>query len=190
MVEVRILRRGRPLGGDLLKLLDRHPGMGGADDLFPILLGERLHGLLVAGEDRVVGRGRRPLGMVRGQRLDAVDGEDRLTVDRMLDPETAILIEGGDAILDRDEPVVAFIGRRGDEVEDRLSGRAVVPGGQRIVLGGDRRRRPQARNDPGGRGGDDSAKNRAAAQHEITGRASVPLTRLVQPTRCSFLHDA
>ena len=37
--------------------------------------------------------------MIRGQHLDAVDGEDRLAVDRMLDPETAVLIEGGDAIL-------------------------------------------------------------------------------------------
>ena len=77
--------------------------------------------------------------MIRGQRLDPVDGEDRLAVDRMLDPETAVLVEGGDAILDRDEPVVAFIGRRGEEIEDRRPGGAVVPGGKRIVLGGGRR---------------------------------------------------
>ena len=39
-VEVRILGRGRPLGGDLLEVLDRHAGVGGADDLLPVLLGE------------------------------------------------------------------------------------------------------------------------------------------------------
>ena len=70
-----------------LELLDRHAGVGGADDLLPVLLGERRHRLLVAGEDRLVGRGRRPVRMIRGQRLDAVDGEDRLAIDRMLDPE-------------------------------------------------------------------------------------------------------
>ena len=74
-----------------------------------------------------------------------------------------------------------------------LFGGAVVPGGERSrprgrrgVLGGDRRRRPQAPSDPGSRGGDDSTENRATAQHEITGRASVPLRVFVQPIRRSF----
>ncbi|MNC90926.1 hypothetical protein D3C83_70850 [compost metagenome] len=69
-----------------------------------------------------------------GQRLDPVDGKDRLAIDRVLDPERAVLVEGGDAVGDGNEPVVAFVGCRGDEVEDRLPGRAVVPGRKPIVF--------------------------------------------------------
>ena len=55
-------------------------------------------------------------------------------VDRVLDPERAVLVEGGDALGRRHE-LRARRGRgRLDEVDDRLLGGAVVPGGQRVGL--------------------------------------------------------
>ena len=99
--------------------------------------------------------------MLRDQCLDPVDGDDGLAVDRMGRPETAILIEGGDAIGGRDKPIVAFAGCCSDEVEVCGPGGAVVPGGKPIVLGGDRHRRLQAPGNSSGRG-DDSAEQRAA----------------------------
>ena len=62
-----------------------------------------------------------------------VEREHRLRVERMLDPERAVLIEGGDAILGRHEARAASSWSRLHEGEDRLLGRAVVPGRQRII---------------------------------------------------------
>jgi hypothetical protein len=50
----------------------------------------------------------------------------------MLDPEGAVLIEGRDAIFDRDEAAAAAIGRRLHELQDRALRRPVVPGREGI----------------------------------------------------------
>ena len=65
------------------------------------------------------GSGRLPLGMLRRHRLDPVDREDELEVDRLLGPQRAVIVEGGDALGHRHE--VGAAGRRHPrhEVEDR-----------------------------------------------------------------------
>ena len=82
--------------------------------------------------------------MLGCQRHDPVEREHHLAVDRVLDPERAVLVEGGEPIRRRHEVRAARLGGGPDEVEDRLLGRAVVPGRQRVGLlrpGG--RRKPE-----------------------------------------------
>ena len=69
-----------------------------------------------------------------------VEREQALAVERMLDPGGAVLVEGGDAVLGRDEVRAALGGGLGDEVEDGLLRRAVVPGRQRVFLRRQRQR--------------------------------------------------
>src|SRR5262249_19797422 len=52
-------------------------------------------------------------------------------------PQSAVLIERGDALSRRHELRAALSGRRFHELDDRLLRRAVVPGGERISLGAD-----------------------------------------------------
>ena len=51
----------------------------------------------------------------------------------MLDPERAVLVEGGDAFLGRDKIRTASFGGGFDKVYDGLLRRAVVPLGERIL---------------------------------------------------------
>ena len=60
-----------------------------------------------------------------------------LEVHRLLGPERAVVVEGGDALGHRNEIRRSFGGHALDESNDRLFRRAVVPGRQRI--GGERR---------------------------------------------------
>jgi hypothetical protein len=75
-----------------------------------------------------------PLRMLRSERLDAIEDEGELEVDRLLGPERPVVVEGGDALLGRHELRAGAIGHRLDEREDALLGGAIVPGGQRIGL--------------------------------------------------------
>ena len=70
--------------------------------------------------------------MLGRQRHDPVEREHHLAVDRVLDPQRAVLVEGGEPVLGRHEVGAARFGGGADEIEDRLLGRAVVPGRQRI----------------------------------------------------------
>ena len=67
------------------------------------------------------------------ERHHPVEREHDLAVDRVLDPERAVLVEGGEPVLGRHEVGAAGLGGGVDEIEDRLLGRAVVPGRQRVV---------------------------------------------------------
>ena len=82
----------------------------------------------------------------------------------MLDPERAVLVEGRDALGGRDELGACSVGRRVDKLEDRLLGRAVVPGGQGsggLSLGGCRAKEFESRSQ--GRKRCERAEHRAAA---------------------------
>jgi hypothetical protein len=81
----------------------------------------RLPGLLVA--QRRVG-----LGHLREPPEDEVE----LDRHRLLAPQRAVVVEGGDPLLGR-EVVRAVTGHPGDELSDRPAGRRVVPGRQRFV---------------------------------------------------------
>jgi hypothetical protein len=94
--------------------------------------GQRLHVLVQDRLERLRGF---PFRMLRRHRLDAVDGECDLNVDRLFAPQCAVIIEGRDALLGRDEIGPALCRDTGDKIGDGFLDRAVVPGGQRVVLG-------------------------------------------------------
>ena len=73
-----------------------------------------------------------PLGMLRRERLHAVEREEQLEVHRLLGPERAVVVEGSDALGDRDEVGRAFLGDFLDEGDDGLLRSGVVPGRQRL----------------------------------------------------------
>src|SRR6185312_9000106 len=68
---------------------------------------------------------------------NALQAVHHLRVHRMLDPERAVLIEGGDALRRRHELRAPFGRRRLYELDNGLLGRAVVPGRQRVLRSGD-----------------------------------------------------
>ena len=101
-----------------------------------------------------------------GSRFDhsrhAIEAIEQLRIDRMLDPQGAVLIEGRDALLRRDEILARRIGRVAHEIQDRLFCRAVVPGGERLGALRPRRRAGNKRGQRRQRG--ERAEQPAAAQ--------------------------
>ena len=69
----------------------------------------------------------RPFRMLRRQRPDAVEDEERLEVHRLLGPEVAVVVERGNALGERDEVRRARLRDLGDELEDGPLRRTVVP---------------------------------------------------------------
>ena len=76
-----------------------------------------------------------PFGMLGGHLSDAVDGEVDLRVHGIFEPEGAVVVEGGDAVSDRNEVGAAFFGDALDEGDDVFLGGGVVPGGKGVRLG-------------------------------------------------------
>ena len=117
----------------LLELLGGHAGVRGHDDLerwpcsppasapFTSPLSSEANGSLSFHS-----------GMLRRERLHAVEREEELEIHRLLGPERAVVVEGGDALGERHEVRRAFRRDLRDEVDDGLLGRAVVPRGQRV----------------------------------------------------------
>ena len=70
--------------------------------------------------------------MLWRERLDAVEDEERLDVHRLLGPERAIVIEGGDALVGVNEIQAAFLGHPRDELEDGRLRLPLVPSGQNV----------------------------------------------------------
>jgi hypothetical protein len=94
---------------------------------------ERFHVVLEYGLERLpVG----PLGMLGSERPDAVDGKEELEVERLLGPQGAVVVEGGDALGLRHEVGAGRIGDSTDKIEDRRFGIPVIPGRQRIGRSG------------------------------------------------------
>ena len=79
------------------------------DDLDQRRLSAGQHGLQVALEKRLERLLVLPFGMLRRQRLDAVEGERELDVDRLLAPQRAVVVEHGDALGDGHEVGAAFL---------------------------------------------------------------------------------
>src|SRR5262249_23689554 len=64
---------------------------------------------------------------------DPLEAVDDLRVNRVLDPQRAVLVERRDALLRRHEFRVGAIGRGLNEMQDRLLRCPVIPRWQRIV---------------------------------------------------------
>ena len=128
-----MLRGGDPVLHDLLELLGGHAGVRGHDDLarwpcsppasapFTSPLSSEANGSFVL-----------PLGMLRRERLHAVEREEELEIHRLLGPERAVVVERGDALGGRHEVGRAFLRHLLDEGDDGFLRRAVVPRRQRI----------------------------------------------------------
>jgi hypothetical protein len=63
-----------------------------------------------------------PLGMIRRHRLDPIDGEQELEVERLLGPQRSVVVEDGDALGLGHEVGACRVGHPVHEVEDRVPG--------------------------------------------------------------------
>ena len=133
-VPAMVLGLVRPIGRDRVERLDRHPGMGREHDRLEVAQGELADRRAVAGQHGLERLLLLPLGMLGRQRHHPVEREHHLAVDRVLDPQRAVLVEGGEPVLERDEVRAAGLRGGTDQVEDSLLGRAGVPGRQRVGL--------------------------------------------------------
>jgi hypothetical protein len=70
--------------------------------------------------------------MLRRHSLDPIHGEDELRVDGLLDPQCAVVVEGGDAVFRSNEVGAARRSAAGNEVENAFLGGVLVPGRKRI----------------------------------------------------------
>ncbi len=74
-----------------------------------------------------------PLGMLRRERLHAVEREEELEIQRLLAPERAVIVERRDALLRRHEIGRTFLRHLFDKRDNCFLGRGVIPGWERIL---------------------------------------------------------
>ena len=133
-IPARMLCRGHPplrLGREFVHA---HAAECRGEDLFQVRHREFGDCCMVTGQNRFEGFDVLQFRLLRDHRWNAVEAVGHLRVDRMLDPQRAVLIEGRDTSLRRDEVRTRLVGRRAHEVHDALLCRAVVPRRQRICL--------------------------------------------------------
>ena len=114
------------------------------------MLAELGDGRLVPRENGGEGQAVLPARMRRSENPDAVEREHGLRIERMLDPERAVLIEGRDPVLRRDIGGFRSVGDGLDEIQNRLPRRSVIPRSEHVR--GPRRPIPAA-------GGDDQSRH-------------------------------
>jgi hypothetical protein len=106
--------------------------MGLKQDFGPVLFCEMADRRHVVGEhafERFLGF---PLRMLCREHVHTVEREHSLPIERVFDPERAILIEGRDTVFRCDERLIRLIGGGANEIQDALFRRPVVPRRQRI----------------------------------------------------------
>jgi len=70
---------------------------------------------------------------MRGQSAYLVEGESKLKVQRLFRPERAVVVERSDAFFRHDVIRAAGARHARYKVDDPCFGRAIVPGGKRII---------------------------------------------------------
>ena len=75
--------------------------------------GQRLQVAVEHGLERLLGL---PAGVLRRQRLDAIEDEGELDIHRLLDPQRPVIVECGDALIRRHEVRSALRGDPRDEL--------------------------------------------------------------------------
>ena len=108
--------------------------MGGNHEIDEALLAQSGERGKVPIQDRLERLPVRQFRVGLGEYLGAVEHESRLHIYRLLGPERAVVVEGGDALLDRHEIRTALARHPFDESGDGRFGAAVVPGRKRIGL--------------------------------------------------------
>jgi hypothetical protein len=125
-------RGGEPARDDLGEFLGGQAGMGGRQNLQKSGFAQRRQRLAIILEHGLERLLLFPFRVLGGQRLDPIDGKHDLDVHRLLGPQRAIVVEGGNALVGRYE-IGAALGRDArDEIGDGLFHRAVIPGGEGI----------------------------------------------------------
>ena len=112
-----------------------HPDVGRGYTLQPICLSELAHRRAVTGEDCCERLLMVPFGMLRCELAHTIERKHRLRIQRMLRPQSAILVKRGDAIAWRHILGAMSVGCVFVEVKNRLFGGPVIPRGQRVSLG-------------------------------------------------------
>jgi hypothetical protein len=144
------------------------------DDRDRSLLAGRPKRRRVTFEHRLEGLRVLPFRMLWRQRLDPVQRVGELHVDRLFDPQRAVVVERGDPLRWRNEVGRSFPGHVSDEGDDRLFRRAIVPRRQRIGLGDGNR-------DPGCKQGEGAKPGQANAHVCLPLR--YPFSELAQAQR-------
>jgi hypothetical protein len=119
-----------------LKRLDRHAGQRGHGNLLEVRQCQFLHRRAIAVkqfQDGVERRDVRQLGLRLDQRRNLLQAIHHLRIDRMLDPQRAVLIKRGNALLGRYELRAALGCRRLDEFKNSLFSRTVIPRRKRVL---------------------------------------------------------
>jgi hypothetical protein len=101
--------------------------MGRRDDDLPIPFRKLGHRLTVARDDRLERLALAPFRMLGGKLAHSIECESGLRIKGMFDPERAILIESGNAILRLDVVAARLVCHFPDEGNDCLFCRPVVP---------------------------------------------------------------
>ena len=135
-------RSFEPLSDDFRKRLGGHPAVAHSHNCHQALLARSDQRLLVAGKGSRERLLVFPLRVRGGERLYPVNGKGELKIDRLLSPQRAIVVEGGDALLNRDKLRRAFFRYLLDKSDDRFFWSGVVPRRQRL-LRANNRGRPQ-----------------------------------------------
>src|SRR5439155_25022280 len=112
-----------------------------------------------------------PLRMLRRDRLHAINREEELEIHWLLTPERSVVIERGDALLERNKIRRAFLGDLSDEFGDGLLGRAVIPRSERV-------------GSPRDSGGENQRANERSDEEALPARRSFSEDRCVSRFHC------
>ena len=109
-----------------------HAGVSRHDDLHQPLHSRSADGFHVVFEYSLEGLLGLPLRVLGCELLHAIEREKSLRVHGIFDPQGAVVIEGGDAVGRFDVILALFVRYGGNELQDRLLRRPIVPRWQRI----------------------------------------------------------
>ena len=133
-VGCRVARRGDPFPHDGSELIGSHAGVRCHNEIVDCRHAAGMHSLEVSfqqGGKRLLGL---PFGVLRCKRPNAVSCEEQLEIRRLLGPQVAVIVEGGDTLCGRHVVLRSFLRDLRNERDDGLFGGRVVPGRQWIVL--------------------------------------------------------
>src|SRR5579871_2968577 len=121
-----------PVRNDLGELVCRYATMCCDDHLKHPAISTGSQGLHVVMQESSKWLLRLPLRMLRGELFDAVEGESKFGVHRLLCPQRAVVVDGYDAICWRNEIGATLLGYASYKISNCLLGLTVVPRRKRI----------------------------------------------------------
>jgi len=119
---------GQPVSDDCLKLLLGHTRVRCGHELHEALLSSRRNGFHIGLKNSFELLRRLPVWMFRSKLLDTVEDEGQLHIHRLFDPKSAIIVEGGDTLVDGNKIGRTLFRHFFDERDDGFLGSSVVPG--------------------------------------------------------------